>query len=383
MLITTKINKKILKKMVKRYLSNGFKVVDGSDELIGSEEWIEIEIKVEDLKPTSQIKIKIECDYCHNIYSIKYQSYNRTNKEIVNKDACAACRNIKLKESIFVKYGTTTTLYLPEIRKKTEETMMNKYGVTNPFNSPEIQKGIKEYWNQIYGVDNPSCLQYVVDKRTNTYIERFGTDNPSKLDYIKREKEKTTFKNYGVINGYQTKKARENSIKATLNKYGVEYVIQNEEEKEKLLTLSAITRSKNGTVISSKQQRYICDILNGELNYPSGRNFLDIAFPDVGIYIEYDGGGHDLCVTLNQITKEEFVKKERRRYFYNKTKGWKMIRMVSKNNKVIQKDILIDLFTFASQYLFYENWIIFNLDEHNIKSKMFELLCDYGDLVSI
>ena len=57
---------------------------------------------------------------------------------------------------------------------------------------------------------------------------------------------------------------------------------------------------------TSKQQLYIHSLLGGELNYCTGKCFLDIAFLDEKIYLEYDGGGHDLSVKLGNMSKEEF-----------------------------------------------------------------------------
>jgi len=63
---------------------------------------------------------------------------------------------------------------------------------------------------------------------------------------------------------------------------------------------------KNKTGVSSYPQRYICNLLNGELNYPIGNLSLDIALLDNKIYIEYDGSGHDLRVVRGQLTEKEF-----------------------------------------------------------------------------
>lgn len=44
----------------------------------------------------------------------------------------------------------------------------------------------------------------------------------------------------------------------------------------------------NGTPVSGPQRR-ICEILDGELNYPCGKYRIDVALPDIHIAIEYDG----------------------------------------------------------------------------------------------
>ena len=38
-----------------------------------------IEIKVEDLKPTSGETVLVKCDYCGKEYELKYRDYNKVN----------------------------------------------------------------------------------------------------------------------------------------------------------------------------------------------------------------------------------------------------------------------------------------------------------------
>lgn len=94
------------------------------------------------------------------------------------------------------------------------------------------------------------------------------------------------------------------------------------------------TFTKNSTIATSKQQLYIHSLLGGELNYCTGKCFLDIAFLDEKIYLEYDGGGHDLSVKLGKMSKEELERKEMKRYYALKSEGWKCIKVISENDKI-------------------------------------------------
>ena len=67
---------------------------------------------------------------------------------------------------------------------------------------------------------------------------------------------------------------------------------------------------KNRSQKSSSQQRHICNLYNGELNYPISQFNADIAFIDEKLICEYNGGGHWLNVKTNRETQEEFDKKE-------------------------------------------------------------------------
>ena len=108
-----------------------------------------------------------------------------------------------------------------------------------------------------------------------------------------------------------------------LKKYNIPISIEKGYEKARA------TLYKSGSCPTSKQQLHIHSLVGGELNYPVGRNNLDIAFPEEKIYIEYDGSGHDLAVKIGKVTKEKFNEKQRRRNYYMYRRGWKVIRLIS------------------------------------------------------
>ena len=73
-------------------------------------------------------------------------------------------------------------------------------------------------------------------------------------------------------------------------RFGVDNIMDLEEYRLKI----AETLSRNNTVNTSKQQIYLHNLLGGELNYANETPVLDIAYPDDKIYLEYNGGGHNL-----------------------------------------------------------------------------------------
>ncbi|MGG0308442.1 hypothetical protein ABEY43_06490 [Priestia megaterium] len=126
---------------------------------------------------------------------------------------------------------------------------------------------------------------------------------------------------------------------------------------------------RNGNTPCSSQQNFIHEVIGGKLNYPVKNYSLDIAFPDEKIYVEYDGGGHDLAVKFGELAQEEFAQKERRRYYSLRSLGWKEIRIVSRNDIVPSSEDILKMMSFARKYLSTHSWIKFCLDENRIESK--------------
>jgi very-short-patch-repair endonuclease len=126
---------------------------------------------------------------------------------------------------------------------------------------------------------------------------------------------------------------------------------------------------QNGTGVSSQQQRHICELLNGKLNYPVDRCQLDIAYPDTMIYIEYNGGGHYAWDTIENKEKDDM-----KRYSYLKQFSWKMIRIVCKCDKLYDDNEMINLVNECKDYLLNSkhSWIEINIDENKIKCKEFK-----------
>lgn len=209
-----------------------------------------------------------------------------------------------------------------------------------------------------YGVESLMQLEEVKEQFKKTCIEKYGVDNPSKCEEVKLKKEITTLANYGVDNPYKS-----------------DIVIKDIQQKR------VKTMYENGTQTSSRSQCYICDELNGKLNYPIDTQCLDIAFPSEKLYIEYDGSGHDLCTKLSNITEEEFEEKELKRYYYLKNRGWKMIRIISTKDCVPEKSIL-DKMLIISREHFNKNhtWIKFDIDNNKVITSAKEEDFDYGRL---
>jgi len=220
-------------------------------------------------------------------------------------------------------------------------------------------------------------LPEIRQKKINTNLERYGVEYPLQSEKIHNKTSKTYFEKTGFINPLGDPVIQERVKNSNLDKYGVKYPMQNKEVKEKQM----VSLYRNGTSISSKGQNYIWSILGGELNFLHYTSFLDVAFLDEKIYLEYDGGGHDLQVKIGNVTEQEFINKERKRWYALYNKGWKEIRIVSTKDKLPDEDKIKEIYKYAKEYLNTgHSWIRFDIDNGIVKTSQFEEEFDFGRL---
>lgn len=211
-----------------------------------------------------------------------------------------------------------------------------------------------------YGVNNPSLIDSVKVKRVHTFIQRFGVSNPSMVDSIKRKKQKTTLKTLGVDNPFKSKKI----IKRI-----------------QISKARALFESNNQSC--SKQQKYIAALYKGVINYNVESVNLDISLINKKIYIEYDGSGHTLSVILNNITNKQFQKKELRRYYMLKNKGWKMMRILSTKDLIPSDQKLTQMLKIGKKLLKTHSWVKFNIDNRTIETSQSLKNFEYGILQAL
>jgi len=213
---------------------------------------------------------------------------------------------------------------------------------------------IKNVIQEKYGVGNILQLKIIQEKIRNTNIIRYGAENPFQSIHIKNKIKETNLLRYGFVNPMQNNLIREKANNTLI---------------------------RNGSFCSSKQQRYICNLLDGKLNYPVSRVFLDIAFPEDNIYLEYDGGFHDGSVQLGNMTEDDFKKKEQRRTFTLRDKGWKEVRIISKKDNIPTDLKLMEIISYAKEYLNKNHhFIIFDIDNSNIINSQGIFNYDFGEL---
>lgn len=135
-----------------------------------------------------------------------------------------------------------------------------------------------------------------------------------------------------------------------------------------------------GVLPTSTQQKYIHSIIGGEHNYCIKNLVLDIALIDEMIYIEYDGSGHNLSVKLGYLTQEEFDKKEKRRTYALYRSGWKSIRIISRFDKLPNKEKIIEIINYARSLISSgSKWVLFDIDNNILKSQNYNSHYNFGE----
>lgn len=312
-------------------------------------------------------------DKCRNTCLERYgvDSYSKTSEY-----------KERISATMLDRYGKEWYTKTDEYKKRSKQTFLDKYGVTSPQKSELIQEKTKQTNLQRYGVENVFANEEVKQKIKNTWNEKYGVEYYSQTDEYKlKMKERTSregfwedrneksrqsnLDRYGVTSYTKTDEYKD-KVKATnLKRYGVEWSLQSPVVREKIYN----TFQKNGSIPTSKQQLYLFNLLGGELNYFTGKCFLDIAFKDDMIYLEYDGGGHDLDVKLGTMTEEEFKRKEIKRYFALKNEGWKFIRIISKNDKIPNDEDILSIHKKCLELLKEgNNWVEVDYNAQTIKT---------------
>ena len=265
----------------------------------------------------------------------------------------------KRRSTMLKKYGKDNPLKVKSIKLKMMDTNIDRYGYKNVFQNEKIKDKSKETNIKKYGTEYYSQT----DEGRERISEAWRSFSDDKISEIINKRKQTSLKKYGTDSYTKTDEYIRKTINTNMQRYGVKYSIQNNQVRAKAYK----TFVKNGSIPCSSQQKYLYDLLGGELNYFTGRCFLDIAFPNDMIYIEYDGGGHDLDVKLGNLTQEEFNRKETKRYFALKNEGWKMIRIKSSYDKMPVDIEIVALIERSKKLLDKYNWVEINIDEAILK----------------
>lgn len=264
-------------------------------------------------------------------------------------------------------------LDLPQNSNKLVKCICDYCGIyiNKPFNKIDINNKIKI-----------CCKNCKGKKSKETCMEKYGVISKSQLPETINKMKQTNIKKYGHNCSLHNEIIKQKVIATNIEKYGVDYVVKNKDIRNKMSVTWANTINMNNNGPSSKQQRYICNLTNGELNYPVNRCLLDIAFPDEMIYIEYDGGGHNLSVKFGQITQDQFDKKEIKRKKYLENQGWKLIRIVS-NCDLLPGDLqFMELINECKYYLLNNknSWIKLDIDKAIITCSQYIKEIKFKDL---
>ena len=363
-------------------------------------------VPIEHLHEGSATLVEVQCDYCGKVFTRRYCDHTYIiNKEIVNKDACKDCGRNKSKDGLIEKYGVNSPFESEYIRNKAKDTFMERYGVDNPFEIPEVIEQIKQTNLEKYGVEYYTQTDEYKERVVETNIQKYGVDNPSKNDDIKRKiknvqiekygrwysqtneyKQKykqTCLDRYGVENSFQSEDVKDKIIDFNMNKYGVPHPMMDKNIARKRIKKMVITKYKNGSGVSSRQQDYIAKLVKGDINYPVDGLSLDIRI-NQNTFIEYDGSGHDLRVQHNEMTREEFDLKEIKRKYFLISQGWREIRIISTKDLLPSDNVLLELIHNSLDYLNEgHSWIKIDIDSNKLICSQYEKDYNFGELRKI
>lgn len=355
--------------IIKHYADLGYEIPrkysDGKRKMV-CDYSIPIKIKVSDLPKGSHALVNVKCDFCGNETKITYRAYYNNCIKKNTKYACFDCGYEKQKLNNMIKYGVENQMQLESFREKSRETNLKKYGIEYIMQSEEFrEKAIKTSFEK-FGFDNAMKNEDIKQKFQNTFIDKYGETNPMKVNKIRQKAYKTNFKKYGTRHAIQSPVIKEKQLNTMIKRYGVEYPSQNREIAKKISN----TRYLNGNTKTSKQQLYLNNLYDGELNYPCGKYNIDIFLDKENIAIEYDGGGHNLAVTFKQKTQKEFDVAEVIRGKYLKKQGIKTITIISLNDKLPSDETLLNILDISKQYFSSTNhtWIEWIIDKNQFRN---------------
>ena len=324
MLINEEVKTKVMSNTVKYYRDKGYECNVGDT----------IYVKTVDLPKGSNMKVRYICDKCGEIKTIQCCDYNRRHKE--EKDFCKKCKYEKTRKTNLIKYGCENVMENEKVKEKLANTNIKKYGENCVFKCESIKDKIRKSMMNKYGCKSPIQNKDIAERTMKTNIERYGCPYPI-VKYSSQEKREAT----------------------NLERYGCKYSIASDVVKRKIRE----SYYKNGTVKTSSQQIYICNLYGAILNYPFDMCNVDMYFEKEKIYCEYDGGGHNVSIHYGK-PKEYFINKERRRAYYLESIGLKEFRIISRKDRIPPDETLLNMKDFAFQKLLKEgyNWIKFDID---------------------
>lgn len=291
-------------------------------------------VLAEDVFKNAKVNIRVQCDYCGEVYTISKHLYTAAIKMCHTKKwACHSCSKKKMMESCIDMYGCHFT-HLDSYKDKMKELSLKKYGTEHPMQSEIVKEHQKKALLDKYGVEYAGQIESGKEKAIQTNLERYNATHSSKLKETQEKKRATVRERYNVDHVMELESVKQKIKQTCLEHFGVDQPMKSPEIRQK----ANEAYYKNGSGHCSTQQHHIWEIVGGELNYPVSGYRLDIVLD--GVDIEYNGSGHDLCVKTGQKSREEFDKKERMRKGCLKKNGYKILNIDSKTDKLPDDDTI-------------------------------------------
>lgn len=374
---------------------------------------IPLKVSINDLTDGSRVNVTCICDNCGAERIQKYNMYTLiTKRNTKGKYFCVSCANRtdekkeKIKQTNLERYGVTTTLLVPEVQEKIKQTNLERYGVEYPrqnkevaeklFNTMEERYGVKysmqcpeirqkaeetnieKYGTSVvlqnpiirdkiqqtniekYGVPFPSQNPNIIAKQQQTMLERYGATSTMLVPELKQKVWDSCIEHYGTPFPFQVQEVIDRRTETNIKKYGGPSPTNDPEVRRK----QALALQKNGNISTSKQQRYLWNLLGGELNGVVSHFNCDIVFYDRKYIVEYDGGAHNFKVMSGQMSQEEFDQRQRKRFYVVKQAGFSQIRIISRQDRLPSDEVIQDIVKQSEQYFATteHTWINWDID---------------------
>jgi hypothetical protein len=356
-----------------------------------------IDVNVNHLSNKSHSIVLVECDYCHkNTMQLPYKEYRRRlNQEIrsITKIINFCCDDCKQKieydylKEFIEKLGNKliSTSFVSAKEKVSYECQCGELCYV-AYDTIRAGHGCSRCGHEVAGKKRKNKYDDIKSLFTNsgctllTTKEEYELLNQlNRVDFICACGKKWSNSVISFRMGYVRcdECAKKKKDETTISRFGFDNVMKNPEIRAKAFK----SLMENNSMPVSLQQAYIHNIVGGELNHLYNSSFLDIAFPEERIYIEYDGGLHDGKVKFGIISQEEFDKKEQRRRYALHRRGWKEIRIISGKDNIPTETKIIEMIEFAKEYISTgHSWIVFNIGKGTVKTSQFENVYDFGSL---
>ena len=217
-----------------------------------------------------------------------------------------------------------------------------------------------------------SCKKCRYHKVAKTNLERYGNTCSLRNEEVLAKSKETNLKKFGTEYPLQNKQILQQTKETLFQRYGVHTPMHSDVIYHKM---NETLKKNNGDsfVGTSKIQKYLCELYQGILNYKVDNSFVDIFLTDYNICCEYDGGGHNLSVIHKRITQEELDKKDEMRNQQLINKGYKVFRIISKNDKKLTDVEFLNIKDNAIQSLIQNNNNLYIYDIDNQSEKSFKM----------
>ena len=158
MILTKEVEVNIGNKNIKYFKNLGYKI-DGKI----------LKVKVEDLLPTTSVRVNVICDFCGKEYETLYKNYYYNfNSNNLNLFSCSPkCTSEKTKINVFKKYGVYYANQSNIVKNKTKENSIK--------NLIHFDKNIL--------LKNPDYMKYIETKEVIVTINKWNINHFEKLGY--------------------------------------------------------------------------------------------------------------------------------------------------------------------------------------------------------